>query len=156
MLPPLEVLIARRRLWSKLPEVRAAGAGWRSGSALRFKGLADAAGLDTPLVCAAGFRTAEPVDLLARANCEIKGEDEDELEELLWLSERLRPGPSSEALVGGEDPRGEGFCGDVESREADFLEALVLDSSLGTGASDLGTLEVGVEVDDSAGRLRGA
>lgn len=109
VLPPLDVLIARRRLWSRLPVVRAAGAVWRSGAALRFKGLVAAAGLDTPLVCAAGFRIAVPEVLLARASCEIRGEDEEELDELLWLSERFRPGPSSEALVGGEEPRGEGF-----------------------------------------------
>lgn len=82
----------------------------------------------------------------------MRGEDEDELEDWFWLSERLRFG-TSEALVGGEEPSGEGFWGEVDCREAGFLEAVFNwdDSSLGVGASALGALDAMV----SAGRFAG-
>lgn len=152
VLPPLEVLTARRRLCSKFPverPVEGCGTDRRSSSALRFKGFTVDAGLETPLVWAGGFAApgALAPALFVRESWEMSGEDEDELEELFWLSERLRPG-TSEALVGGEEPSGDGFWGEVEGREEGRLEVVFLadgwdGSSFGVGASALGTLGVG-------------
>lgn len=156
VLPPLEVLTARRRLRSLLPFVaRAAmgvGATGRSGSALRFKGLTEA---DPPLLVPAGRVEFERVETallaLARPSWEMSGEDDDELEDWFWLSERPKLG-ASEALAGGED-RGEGFWGEVEGRaEGGRLAAVLVGSSLGVGTSALGTLGVGAAGVSSFGR----
>lgn len=67
----------------------------------------------------------------------MRGEEEEELEDWLLLLERLRP-ETSEALAGGEDPRGEGFWGEVDTREAGCLEDVALeDSSLGVAVCGL-------------------
>lgn len=86
MLPPLEELIARRRLYSRLllaarPVAGAWGTDNRSGSALRFRGLAVAEALAMPLVFAAGFEAAPVVALFIRASWVMSGEDDEEPED---------------------------------------------------------------------------
>lgn len=76
----------------------------------------------------------------------MSGEEEEELEDWLLLLERLRPG-TSEALAGGEDPRGEGFWGEVDTREAGCLEDVALeDSSFGVAVGGLEVLVAGAVV----------
>jgi hypothetical protein len=109
VLPPLEGLAARRRLASRSPVGRPAVA-WeadsRSASALRFKGLAAGTFL-TPLVCAGLVAPGAGRVTLLR-DWAIRGEDEEDPEDWFWLSERLRP-VVSDALAGGDEPRGDGF-----------------------------------------------
>jgi len=113
VLPPLEVLTARRRLGSLLLVVARAPMGvdpaGRSGSTLRFKGLAaEGAPLLVPWTGRVELEWAETAPAaLARPSWEMRGEDDEELEDWLLLSDRLRP-VASEALAGGDD-RGEGF-----------------------------------------------
>lgn len=117
-----EVLTARRRLLSKVSFTRVV---WvlategRSASALRFNGFFVSAGfgLITPFgLESAGFFTFEeaPAVCFALDTCVMRGED-DELEGFVWLvlEERLWVW-TSDALVGGDDPKGEGFRGGLE------------------------------------------
>lgn len=87
VLPPLEVLTARRRLISLLPGVarapRGVGAVDRSGSALRFKGLTEACPpLLVPLAGRVELERLETAPVaLARPSWEMSGEDDEELED---------------------------------------------------------------------------
>lgn len=110
MVLPLEVLTARRRLCSKSPVVRpcAGVVDGRSNSAFRFSGLTADGGLMTPLVLGLAGSVVSVIGFFGRESCVIRGE-EDELDaELFWLEERLRL-CMSDALVGGDEPRGDGF-----------------------------------------------
>ena len=55
VLPPLKALTARRRLCSRFPVVRTGAACAAAASALRFRELAVAVDLVTPLGCPVGF-----------------------------------------------------------------------------------------------------